>query len=306
MLYFLSDIFSLLKKVARSGEETITLGLLNGLFLFLWIFYVAPSDWSVMLFSAWALVFAVGSFVAFRMSSQISSFYVYGSVAAAFVGAATADLLSGNALIIAFTIEIALILGLVWSLTKDYGMLSRITWLFLVPVFLSSKSVSEYMFASEVFTENFFAILILAVVLVFSARFVKGVSATDGSSNQVKTDTVLFLVGILYFGFLIWQVTHIILDPNQDLGTMLSLLIFTVLGLWSYFSGLYGNDQHKKTFGAAVLGFVVLRMVLVDVWDMELFGRVITFGAIGALLMSTAFLTNKKKHESSNVLTSNQ
>ena len=36
---------------------------------------------------------------------------------------------------------------------------------------------------------------------------------------------------------------------------------------------------------------------MVDVWDMELFGRVVTFIAIGVLLMSTAFVTRKNKHE---------
>jgi hypothetical protein len=35
----------------------------------------------------------------------------------------------------------------------------------------------------------------------------------------------------------------------------------------------------------------------VDVWQMALFGRVVTFLAIGVLLMSTAFLTKKKKEE---------
>jgi hypothetical protein len=39
---------------------------------------------------------------------------------------------------------------------------------------------------------------------------------------------------------------------------------------------------------------VVARLLLVDVWSMELSGRVITFFVIGALLMSTAFLTKRK------------
>ncbi len=43
------------------------------------------------------------------------------------------------------------------------------------------------------------------------------------------------------------------------------------------------------------LGFVVLRLLTVDVWKMELTGRIITFLLVGALLMSTAFLVRKRQ-----------
>jgi uncharacterized membrane protein len=81
---------------------------------------------------------------------------------------------------------------------------------------------------------------------------------------------------------------------TPDLATMTTLIIYTVIGLVAYFAGLYGNDTARRVYGTVLLAFVVVRLLFIDVWEMELFGRVITFFAIGILLMSTAFLTKKK------------
>ena len=86
------------------------------------------------------------------------------------------------------------------------------------------------------------------------------------------------------------------MSDTPDMATMTTLVIYTIFGLIAYFSGLYGDDLARRTYGIALLAFVVIRLIIVDVWQMELFGRVITFLAIGVLLMSTAFLTKKKKN----------
>ena len=54
--------------------------------------------------------------------------------------------------------------------------------------------------------------------------------------------------------------------------------------------------EHKEVTlsGGILLGFVVLRLLLVDVWAMDLVGRIITFVVIGVLLISTAFMGNSK------------
>jgi hypothetical protein len=44
-----------------------------------------------------------------------------------------------------------------------------------------------------------------------------------------------------------------------------------------------------------VLGGVVLRLLLIDVWQMDLVGRIITFFVVGTLLLSTAFIKKGAK-----------
>lgn len=77
---------------------------------------------------------------------------------------------------------------------------------------------------------------------------------------------------------------------NDDTAVMIALAIYTIAGIGAYFSG-------RRVYGGLLLGFVIARLLLVDVWRMELTGRIITFFLVGALLMSTAFLSRKKIHE---------
>jgi len=81
---------------------------------------------------------------------------------------------------------------------------------------------------------------------------------------------------------------------TQDIATLVALTVYTIAGLVAYFIGLFRSDTARRVYGAALLIFVVARLLVVDVWSMALSGRVITFFVIGILLMSTAFLTKRK------------
>jgi hypothetical protein len=48
-------------------------------------------------------------------------------------------------------------------------------------------------------------------------------------------------------------------------------------------------------YGGVLIGVVVGRLLLVEVWDMALAGRIVTFFIIGTLLMSTAFIGRRPK-----------
>jgi uncharacterized membrane protein len=72
-------------------------------------------------------------------------------------------------------------------------------------------------------------------------------------------------------------------------------VIYTIIGIISYLYGLAIGKRVLQLYGGTLIGFVVGRLLLVDVWRMELAGRIVTFFLIGALLVSTAFLGKKKK-----------
>ena len=76
---------------------------------------------------------------------------------------------------------------------------------------------------------------------------------------------------------------------------MVSLVVYTLAGLATHFYGKMHQRKGFEYYGGAVLGCVVARLLLVDVWGMELTGRIITFFLIGTLLVSTAFIGRKKK-----------
>ncbi len=297
MLYLLSGMGAVITKGIQDTKNEITLAVLNGLFLFFWIYNVASTEWSAMIFAGWALIFAVCSFAAFRFSEKLAPFYAYGSVAVAFIAAATAIELDGAALTIAFTMEVLLLVLSVLLLTKDLRATSKTSWLFLVPMILALDSMNRYGVSSELFTKDFFVLLLIAASLITVGRFVTYFSKQDQQEMQKNYGSVLVVFGTLYIGYIIWEFVHILINTDQDMATMTALIIFTILGLIAYFAGLYGNDIARRTYGIVLLAFVVVRLIFVDVWDMALFGRVVTFLAIGVLLMSTAFLTKRKKNE---------
>lgn len=293
-LYLLSGMFAVVKRGVDEANNEIVLALLNGVFLFLWIYNVAGEEWQTLLFAMWAIVFAVGSFIAFRFSAKPDPFYAYGSVAVAFIAAATVAQLNGAALTVALTIEVCLLVVIVLALTKDVRAATSTALLFIAPVALSFASMSNYLVSKEIFTRDSFVLLILAFSLIIAGRLIGMAEKESQTQESSKLWVVLIVFGTLYIWFIIWCFLHILMPLAPDMATFSALTIYTVAGLVAYFVGLSGGDTARRVYGAGLLIFVVARLLFVDVWSMELSGRVITFFVIGILLMSTAFLTKRK------------
>lgn len=294
MLYLLSGMFAVVKRGVQEASTEIVLAIFNGVFLFFWIYNVAGKEWQTLLFAAWAIVFAVGSFIAFRFSSKLDPFYAYGSVAVAFIAAATAAQLDGAALTIALTIEVCLLVVIVMALTKDSRAATSTSLLFIAPILLSFVSMTRYLVSTDVFTKDSFVLLVLALSLIISGRLIRTAEKEHQVTNSNNLWAVLIVFGTMYIWFVIWCFLHILMPFSPDMATFSALTVYTIVGLWAYFVGLSGGDTARKVYGAALLVFVVLRLLFVDVWSMALSGRVITFFVIGILLMSTAFLTKRK------------
>jgi hypothetical protein len=286
-------MFAVIKQGVQDAKNEITLAVLNGLFLFFWIYNVAEADWQTLIFAAWAIVFAVGSFIAFRASAILDPFYAYGAVAVAFIAAATAAQLQGAALAIALSIEVWMLVVVTLLLTKRVASASVTMLLFIAPVLLSFESVSRYLTASELFTKDFFVLVILALSLILSGRLVGSAKKENQVKDGSQVWTATIIIGTMYLWVTIWGFLHILIAA-RDMATFATLVVYTIAGVWAYFAGLYGDDLSRRMYGIALLIFVVARLLVVDVWSMALSGRVITFFAIGILLMSTAFLTKRK------------
>lgn len=297
ILYLLVGVIAVIRKGVESPKSEIALAVLNGAFLFMWIYNVAAKEWQTLLFAAWAVVFTAGSFIAFRFSSKLHPFFAYGSVGVAFIAAATAAQLEGAALTIAFTVEVLALVITVLALTKNVRAAIATAVLFIAPAILSFESMVKYMSSQELFTQDFFVIIILAFSLIVAGRLITSAATEFKAEGGGTAGAALIVFGTLYILSALWSFMHILMRETPDMATMATLIIYTIIGLVAYFAGLYGNDTARRVYGAALLGFVVVRLMIVDVWNMELFGRVITFFAIGILLMSTAFLTKKKKRE---------
>ncbi len=290
-LFYTTNTSGILK--AKEGDiqaDLITAGG-TGLFLLSWILIAAPDVWKSLLISAWVLIFTIGAFIIFRKTGRREPFYVYAGVAIAMLGAATAQEASGATLTFFYTIESLMIVIVAQTFLKDMRVSERLSYLLAIPMMLSSSSVSSNAWATGILHKDFFALLLLSVV-----SFVLGLLFTEwqkqSSEKEHTVSDVFYLIGSLYSFVVIWKSFHALLPP--DTAVMLSLLIYTCTGLVLYFQNIETKNP-MRTYGGVILGFVILRLLTIDVWNMDITGKIVTFLLIGALLMSTAFIGKKKK-----------
>jgi len=81
----------------------------------------------------------------------------------------------------------------------------------------------------------------------------------------------------------------------EDTAIFVSLVIYTVAGMALYVRGVTVKSDSIKWWGGLLIALVVGRLLLIDIWNMEIAGRIVTFIVIGLLLISTAFISKFNK-----------
>jgi hypothetical protein len=137
------------------------------------------------------------------------------------------------------------------------------------------------------------------VVLLLLATTVRQHAHSCTDTDQMifkKTGYVLYCIGGLLAAGLVWIMSHTVI-ASAALAVTIALFVYTITGLVAY---TYGRVQHNDTWlrvGILLLGMVVLRLALVDVWSMETVWRIVTFLGIGILFIGTALFERGQKGE---------
>ncbi|OGE80743.1 MAG: hypothetical protein A3H72_02020 [Candidatus Doudnabacteria bacterium RIFCSPLOWO2_02_FULL_48_8] len=291
-IFFLTNTLGILKRKVGDVLPDIIAAGGNGLFLLIWIWVAAPDQWKSLIISAWMIVFVSGAFLIFKLTRRNEPFYVYAGVGVAMIAAATAAQLQGAALTIAYTVEAAIICLVAYLLLKDLDISKRLSMLLIGPVLLSFSSVTSRAWSVGVIHEDFFVLLILGLA-IFGLGLFFFLETKLIKTKPDQLEVILLVAGSMYFYLLLWLSLQAGL-VNKDLAVMIALIIYTLIGLAIYIYAGLKESKELRVYAGLLLGFVVLRLLFVDVWKMQLAGRIITFFLIGALLMSTAFIGRKK------------
>ncbi len=299
-IFFVSSVASILRygqTLAYQEKEADTITIIgNGIFLWFWIWTAVAENWQSLILSAWTIVFLVGGFLVFRKTQYALPFYAFSAVGVSYIATATAITLDGSVLIIALVFEILALVTVSMLAIKNISLAKNLTWLMIAPMVLSLQSFEPRKWLEPI-NEHFFVLLILGLSLsglgiYFYNRTNNQID--NSASKQKEFEVILIMFGSLYLYALVWYVLHA-LNISDDTATMISLFIYTLIGLSAYFYGKFNTKKVLVIYGAILLVFVVGRLLLIDVWHMELAGRVVTFIVIGILLISTAFIKSKKK-----------
>ena len=182
-----------------------------------------------------------------------------------------------------------------YGITRDVRASQNTTLLLIGPTFLALPSISAMEWSYGVFNQHFFVLAVLSLTYVALGAIFWQPARESGIPEVKSGNATLFIVGTIVAYILLWVSLHAALPLNPDNASMLSLLVYTVIGIGTYLQGVAKDSRVFRGYGGTLLLCVVGRLLIVDVWQMALTGRIITFILIGTLLMSTAFLGRSAK-----------
>jgi uncharacterized membrane protein len=295
-IFFITNMLGILKQQGKDILPDLVTAAANGLLLLSWIMVAAQDEWKSLIISAWMIVFAVGAFSIFRITQRREPFYIYAGIGIAMLAAATSAELQGATLTIAYTIESGIIALIAYSLLKDIGVAERISLLLLGPVILSLEKVFNYSRTARGLNQDFFVLIVLSLTFLgLASYFLHLVKKTDDDASK-SLNITLFVVGSFYAFALLWNYLDAYLQAD-NVAVIISLVVYTIVGLISYFYGIMKESNPLRYYGGVLIGLVVGRLLLIDIQQMELTAKIITFFIIGVLLISTAFLGKTRKNK---------
>ncbi len=292
-IFFMANVAGIIHaKDEKSVSSDATIAGLNGIFLLLWIMKGVGLEWQGLILAAWAVVFAVGGYALFAATQKRTAFYSFAGVGAMLVAAATAAEAHGATLAIAYTVEAGLLSCISYLILRDIRVAEKIGLLFVVPITLSVGSISSYAWRSGIPYADFFVLLVLGAVLSALGLFLQANDSDNSHREGVRPYGIALILGSIYFYALLWLSLHAG-DAYQDVATMACLVIYAFVGVIAYIVGR-AKGTNLRIYGEWLLVAVVVRLFVVDVWTMDLTGRIATFFVVGTLMMSTVFLGKKK------------
>jgi hypothetical protein len=292
-IIFLANVIGFIRRPNSQLAPGMVTAIGNGLLLLAWILRVVPHEMQSLIISAWMFVFVVGAFVVFRLSGRREPFYVYAGLGAVMLATATAVELQGPALTIAYTLESALLIFMVTAVTKRLEATQAASLVLVGPVMISFSSVISPSWRDGIFHSDFAVLFILAVTLMGLGYYLWEKFRLQKTAEENQMGPILLVIGSIYAYAIIWLSLHAMAIPD-DLAVTVALIIYTVVGLGFYLVGRKEDKPMASGYGGVLLAFVVGRLLVVDVWGMDIVGRVVVFLAIGVLLISTAFIGRKK------------
>jgi len=299
------DISNKEKKNAQIGATVndVFLTVVSTIMILGFTMSLVPTVFQSLVLALWMIAFAISGFVVFQTTKNEKLFYIHALVAILFLAVATSVELSGKTLTIAFAIEVAIISIASFLVTNKINVSKAFGGLMVVPVLMSLESVFSskwsYWNGAGILHEDFAILLLMTVLLGVLGFFYRAnrLLNSDGTpERKFGFHHLTIIISTVYLFIIVWLSSHSVIE-NQDSAVLLSLFVYTVAGLGTYFVGLFNGYRVMKGYGIVMLILVVVRLVLVDVWQMELALRVVTFIVLGVMFISTAFISKKQKQE---------
>jgi uncharacterized membrane protein len=281
-----------LSKLKDENINTIIL-FATSLLTLSWILH-AGGEFKIIVTAIWALIFVFSGLWAFQVTQKRNTLFMYLGIAVAFLAALTSMQFDGDSLTVAYTLEVGVLAFVFYHAFGEIDVVKKTSLLLVIPVLLSVRNFTSSHWDNGIIHNDFFILLLIGIVTFIFGIFFVNYDKRNQSKNRDHA-TLFIIIASIYAYALVWLSLHAVV--STDVATMMSLIIYTIIGLITYFYGTFSERSGYEKYGKVLLIIVLLRLFFVDVWNMELTERIITFFIVGILLTATAFLRKKKPEE---------
>jgi hypothetical protein len=293
-LFFVVNVATVVSRKVFSKSAIMFIAIGNSIVILLCTLGLVSGPYQSLVLGLWVIVFGIGGYFVAQKKQTHTFFYIYSLIAALFLAIAFAIELDGPVLALALIIESVCVVVMTYFVTRQTEVLARISIVMIVPFVVALPSVFASAWSNRVPGSDLVVATLASAALIFVGVYILSKYNKNEDDTSVRSSYVTSIIsGIAILFVLFWQLTHVLF--SDDIGTILSLSVYTVLGIVAYIHGHKEENTVIKYFGSTVLMLVILRLILVDVWAMELAVRIVTFILVGVLLVSTAFFGKRKK-----------
>ncbi len=309
-LFYFSNIFTILYKKTADTDDLVVAGGTGILFL-TWMMMIAPKNIEVYLIVFGALLFSLGSYAIFSITKSKNPVILYAGVALMLLVSATAIQFQGWELVIAYIAEFSAFIMISLYLNRQEENASSTTsetfgMILYVILFVLSLTNIEKIFtylgrsnynyghgsSTSLIMGDLFVVFLLCIMPFVITILVTQLFDRSQKANYLNLVRFYGLTGGFYATLLVWIMTHLMVT-DQMLATMLSLVIYTIIGVLFYVRGRRDSYGFFKAIGGIFFAIVLFRLFFVEFWAMDIVGKIVTFFIVGTLFISTTFIGRK-------------
>jgi uncharacterized membrane protein len=294
-LYFGVSVLSMrVLQTLRVYDLLTALG--SGGFLLMWVLSGAKDEWQSMLLLLWAVVFALGAFLATRLGAGIEYFFAYAGVGVVYIAVVTALELDGPTLAIASILEAGLLLWLGFRITGRTDGIPLLVLPSVFPLFFTFESMGSPLWSKSgmwherLLHSDALVLVVMMLTLGTIATLFAGECASRSETIRRALEkvaqTACTLMG-LYLAVFVWLASHAVFIG--DTGTVVALLFYTLVAIMLYLMHRNGGKSWMRLTAGVLIAFVVGRLLIVDAWNMDLGERVMVFLLVGISFMVVAW-----------------
>lgn len=292
LLYLVVSVWNLISRREKLTNDDLYLNVVNTVIIIGATVGLIPSIYQSTTLALWMIIYAVLGYIVYRRTNNEQLMYVHALSSIVLLGIATSIELSGRTLIIALAFESLIVTLATYVVTNKPSSTIQLSLITILPAFMSMQSFTNYNWSRGVLNSDFFVLIVMFCVFIILGYFLTLIASKEKEGNNLLPRTYLIISSIYLFR-IIWLSNHYLF--KNDTAVFVSLFIYTVAGLYFYFNGVFKSSRHMKMYGTAVLICIIIRLIIIDIWGMDLVLRVITFVVIGLMFISTAFISKRDK-----------